>query len=144
MNLYNVAEKAIDMGINKVVIIDRWKGRPGRMRFFEVKDKLSSIPPLLYIRGVKFRRDFKVKGRLSPNVFIEDSESTEIKRLSEMFSKFFELPKVKLKKIDDLHRFTVMRLASDSDDMIRISFFQMPENVEVGPRVRISHVVWEI
>jgi len=60
-----------------VLIIDRWKGRPGRMRLFEVKETLSQIPPQLYIRGVKFRRDFESKKRKGSSyprrVFIEES-----------------------------------------------------------------------
>jgi len=145
MSSYDIGERAIDMGIDKVLIIDRWKGRPGRMRFFEVKEGLSQIPPQLYIRGVKFRRDFKAKRASSRRVFIEYSEgSIEIQKLGEMFSRFFELPNVKSNRMNGSSNFTIMRLSLDHENILRVSFYLMPKNIEVGPRIRISHAVWEI
>ncbi len=145
MSSYDVSEKAINIGADKVLIIDRWKGRPGRMRFFEVKEGLSQVPPQIYIRGVKFRRDFKAKRTSSRSVYMENPKNgIDVQRLGEMFSRFFELPIIESERTDDSHRFTVMRLSMDSDNMIRVSFYQMPENVEIGPRIRISHAVWEI
>ena len=147
MSSHGVGEKAIDMGADKVLIIDRWKSRPGRMRFFKVKEGLSQIPPQLYIRGVKLRREFKTKGlrASSHRVFIEDlGKSLETQRLGEMFSRFFELPMIQSNKIEEHGSFTVMRLSLDPNDIIRVSFYLMPKNIEVGPRIRISHAVWEI
>jgi len=145
MSLYDVGEKAIDIGANKALIIDRWKGRPGRMRFFEVEEGISQIPPQLYIRGVKLRRDFKTERTSSHKLFIEDqNEAPEIQRLSEIFSKFFELPIIRSEKADGHGSFMVMRFSLEPDSIIRVSFYLMPRNLEVGPRIRISHAVWEI
>lgn len=150
MSIFDIGEKAIGIGADKVLIIDRWKGRPGRMRLFEVKENLSQIPPQLYIRGVKFRRDFESKKRKgSPyprRVFIEESEkiSPDVKKLCETFSRFFNLPIVKSNRMDESRSFTVMRLSLDPENLIRVSFYLMPKNIEVGPRIRISHAVWEI
>jgi len=145
MSSHDVGEKAIDIGADKVLIIDRWKGRPGRMRFFEVKEKLYQIPPQLYIRGVKLRRDFKATRVSSHSIFIENlEEDSEIQRLSEMFSEFFELPILKLDEMRSHRSFTAMRISLEPDDVIRVSFYLLPKNVEVGPRIRISHAVWEI
>jgi len=146
MSLYDIGEKAIDNGADKVIIIDRWKGRPGRMRFFEVKENLSQIPPQLYISGVKFRRDFEAKRASPRSIFIEESEkiSIDVKRLGEALSRFFELPNIKLNMMDESRSFTVMRLSLEAENLIRVSFYLMPKNIEIGPRIRISHVVWEI
>jgi len=145
MSLYDVGEKAISMGADKVLIIDRWKGCPGRMRFFEVKEGISQIPPQLYIRGVKLRRDFKTKRVPLQSLFIESlNEALEVQRLSEMFSVFFDLPVIGSKKMDSHENFMVIRLSLDPESMIRVSFYLMPKNLEVGPRIRISHAAWEI
>jgi len=145
MSLYEAGEKAIDIGADKMLIIDRWKGRPGRIRFFEVKEGISQIPPQLYICGVKLRRDFKTERTSSHRLFIEDSnEAPEIQRLSEMFSRFFELPIIELEKTEGHGDFVVMRLSLEPDSIIRVSFYLMPKKMEVGPRIRISHAVWEI
>jgi len=144
MSSHEISEKAIDIGADKVLIIDRWKGRPGRIRFFEVKDGLYQIPPQIYIRGVKFRREFNVKRIVSRKVFIDISEEkVEIQRLGEMLSGFFELP-VKVDEKSGSQKNIVMRLSSELDNVIRVSFYQMPKNMEIGPRIRISHAVWKI
>ena len=146
MSLYEVGEKAIDMGADKALIIDRWKGRPGRIRFFEVKEGISQISPQLYIRGVKLRRDFKTERAPFQCLFIENPNSNEnsVQRLSETFSKFFELPIIRSEKADGHGSFMVMRFSLEPDSIIRVSFYLMPRNLEVGPRIRISHAVWEI
>jgi len=143
--LFDVGEKAMDMGADRVLIIDRWKGCPGRMRFFEVKEGISQIPPQLYIRGVKLRRDFKTTRVSSQSLFIEDSEEApQVQKLREMFSRFFELPIIKTEKTNRHGSFMIMRLSSDPKSMIRVSFYLMPKNLEVGPRIRFSHAAWEI
>jgi len=145
MSLHDVGEKAVDVGADKVLIIDRWKGGPGRMRFFEVKEGLSQVPPQLYIRGVKLRRDFKIRKPSSHRLFIGDLEKAlEVRRLGEMFSRFFELPIIELNEMDSHDNFMIMRLSPDLNHTIRVSFYLMPKNLEVGPRIRISHAVWEI
>lgn len=146
MSSYDVGEKAVELGADKVLIIDRWKGRPGRMRLFEVKEGLSQIPPQLYVRGVKFRRDFNVKRRPPGNVFIQESGGAhEIRRLIETFSRFFELPALKMNDAGASQRSTVMRISKEpAENVIRLTFYKMPRNVEVGPRIRFSHAVWEI
>ena len=144
MSSYDICEKAIDVGADKILIIDRWKGRPGRMRFFEARKKLSQIPPQLYIRGVKLRRDFKTKRRFPYEVYIEAPRNIKFQKLSEVFSRFFELPIIESNMTDKPQRFIVMRFSSDPNGTTRISFYLMPKNVEVGPRIRISHAVWEI
>ena len=149
MSLYDIEERAFEIGADRVLIIDRWKGRPGRIRLFEIKNGIQQIPPQIYVRGVKFRRDFKIKSvnqRSPPSIFIEEPEgmSEEIERLSETFARFFEIPKVKPEMIGEPQDFEVMRFSVEPENIIRVSFYLMPKNIEVGPRIRISHVVWEI
>jgi len=149
MSFYDIEERAVEIGADRVLIIDRWKGRPGRIRLFEIKNGIQQIPPQIYVRGVKFRRDFKIKSvnqRSPPSIFIEEPEgmSEEIERLSETFARFFEIPKVKPEMIGEPQDFEVMRFSVEPENIIRVSFYLMPKNIEVGPRIRISHVVWEI
>jgi len=149
MSFYDIEERAFEIGADRVLIIDRWKGRPGRIRLFEIKNGIQQIPPQIYVRGVKFRRDFKIKSvnqRSPPSIFIEEPEgmSEEIERLSETFARFFEIPKVKPEMIGEPQDFEVMRFSVEPENIIRVSFYLMPKNIEVGPRIRISHVVWEI
>jgi len=80
------------------------------------------------------------------SIFIEDlGGPPEVQRLLEVFSRFFELPTRKIDDLDASRRFIVMRISAEpSGDAIRLTFYEMPGNVEVGPRIRFSHAVWEI
>lgn len=146
MGFRAVLEKAAEIGAEKVVIIDRWKGRPGRIRLFEIGEKIVQIPPQLYLRGIKLRREFKIEEVSIPRtVFIEESEgeNDEIRKIREAFSKFFNLPKAKLNDKNGIS-FTLMHFSMDHENLIRVSFYLMPRKIEVGPRIRISHAVWDI
>ena len=147
MGFRAMLEKAVEIGAEKVIIIDRWKGRPGRIRLFEIGEKIIQIPPQIYVRGVKLRREFKIKEVNIPRtVFIEESksENDEIIKIREAFSKFFNLPKVKINEENKTQSFTLMRFSMDHENLIRVSFYLMPRKIEVGPRIRISHAVWDI
>ncbi|HDD56806.1 MAG TPA: hypothetical protein ENG18_02150 [Nitrososphaeria archaeon] len=149
MSFYDIEERAFEIGADRVLIIDRWKGRPGRIRLFEIKNGIQQTPPQIYVRGVKFRRDFKIKpaDHSSPqSIFIEEPEGLDedIKRLSETFARFFEVPKLKPEMTEEPQSFKVMRFSVEPENIIRVSFYLMPKNIEVGPRIRISHMVWEI
>ncbi|MEM3816162.1 MAG: Brix domain containing protein, partial [Candidatus Bathyarchaeia archaeon] len=49
MGLIEVAERAVSVGSEKFIVIDRWKGCPGRIRFYRVVDgEIREEPPRIY------------------------------------------------------------------------------------------------
>ena len=98
LSLESLAEKALEYHTNKLIIIDRWKGETGKIRFFNVNmDRLEVVSPLFYIRSIKLRRDFRgnmPKGRRIKNIAITSSldENSEIRKLEEKVADFFEIP----------------------------------------------------
>jgi len=150
MSLLGVAERTVEMGAEKFIIVDRWKGGPGRIRFFKVTDEFfREVPPRLYISGVKMRREFGsprslVKESFS-SLFLEGSrtDDLDIERFRTKISEFLEVPVAKLGGKSSNYR-AYMRIAKGVDCWAYISFFILPDKVEVGPRIRISHVVWDV
>ncbi|MEM3613535.1 MAG: hypothetical protein QXH40_02525 [Candidatus Bathyarchaeia archaeon] len=147
MSLEGVAAKALELGAEKVVIVDRWKGGPGKIELYHVDGKLQPVPPLIYLRGVKLRREFQTmpRGRRIKSVAIASSpkQSPEVNRLEKAFSEFFGIPIVS--REDEYRGYSaIMQTTTNSAGEVVATFRLLTENVEIGPRMRISHLVWDL
>jgi len=148
LSLEGLAAKALELNAEKAMIVDRWKGGPGKIELFKLENgKLQPMPPLIYLRGVKLRREFGTmpRGRRikSTAIFASSEPSEEIERLEKTLSDFFDLPVV--------HRWeeckpynALLYVKSDQSGEIVMSFRLFPENVEIGPRMRVSHLIWDL
>jgi rRNA maturation protein Rpf1 len=150
LSLGGVAEKALELDAEKAIIIGKWRGDSGKIQLFRTSEKgLDAIPPLIYVKGVKLRRDFKEKaprGRGLKSVAITASKtsSLEVKRLENVLSEFFNIPVFLLKEICDRKFDAAIQISVDTSDRIIVTFKLVPEFVEVGPQIRVSHLVWEL
>lgn len=150
MSLLDVAERSLELGSDRFVIIDRWKGGPGRIRFFLVADEgPREAPPRLYISGVKLRREHSasregVREKINL-LFIDVSEAAdpEVERLRLSISEFFGLPMLE-EATETIGYEAYMCINSGEDCWAYISFFLLPGNIEVGPRIKLSHAVWNL
>jgi len=131
------------------LIVERWKGGPGKIQFFNVSEKgLRLIPPLIYLKRVKLQREFpeaKPKGRRIKSLALEASQglSVEVKKLEDALSKFFGIQVVSyeesVKGYDAL-----MQIMPEQQGFLAVTFKLIPEMVEIGPRIGISHLIWEV
>jgi len=84
LSLEGIAEKALELAIERVVIVNRWKGGPGKIEFFEFRqDSLNAVPPIVCVHNIKFRREF---GKGAPKRI--DSKLRNLKMLFQVFSTF--------------------------------------------------------
>lgn len=150
LSLDGVAEKALEFDAEKTIIIGKWRGDSGKIQLFRTSEKgLDVIPPLIYVKGVKLRRDFKEnapRGRGLKSVAIAASKisSLEVKRFENVLSGFFNIPVFSLKEMCDRKIDAAMQISVDPSDRIIVTFKLVPEFVEVGPQIRVSHLVWEL
>lgn len=150
LSLEEVAEKALELDAEKVMIVGRWREGPGKIQFFRISEKgLDAVPPLIYVKAVKLRRDFgenMLRRRRMKSVAIAASQKTlfEIKGLQNVLSEFFNVPILSLKEIHNKEFDAAMQISADSSNRIIITFKLIPELVEVGPQIRISHLVWKL
>lgn len=150
LSLDGVAEKALEFGAEKVIIIGKWKGDSGKIEFFRISAKgLDVVPPLIYVKGVKLSRDFEETvpgGRRLKSVAVAASKtsSLEVKRLENALSEFFNIPVLLLKEICNKRIDAAMQISADPSNRIIITFRLVSELVEVGPQIRVSHLVWEL
>ncbi|MEM1588956.1 MAG: hypothetical protein QXZ68_06830 [Candidatus Bathyarchaeia archaeon] len=148
LSLEGLAAKALELKAEKVVIVDRWKGGPGKIEIFKLeKDKLQPTPPLIYLRGVKLQREFGTmpRGRRikSTAILASPNASQEVSRFEEALSNFFNIPIIHGEGECGAYN-AVMQFKLNRAGEIIVTFRLLPENVEIGPRMRISHLIWDL
>jgi U3 small nucleolar ribonucleoprotein protein IMP4 len=149
-SFFDLAEKAVQMKIEKIVVVDRWKGGPGRIRLFRIIDgKIKECAPRLYISGVKLKREFmaskEISRKLIKCVFLDSRgiRNGEVEKLASSLSEFFEVPIFKAEEA--LSNYDAYLCFTRSDDCLAyISFYVLPSNAEIGPRIKISQVAWQV
>lgn len=143
-----VAEKAMEINADRIIIVNRWKGGPGKIEFFKLNESLVGVPPLLYIRGIKLQREIgfpktrPFRSLAITAVYTSDEE--EIPRLAGALSEFLEAPIATLEELLKQSYHVFMHISRDVSERIRITFFKLPENREIGPRITVSHVIWSL
>ena len=147
LSLTEVAEKALENNANKVIIVDRWKGGPGKLRFFNVNSTgLNAVPPLIYVSGIRLQRTFR-KANFKPVrslvVTLPSEEFNQTSKIAGFLSDFLHVPMLCMEKAS-LHHQAAILVSRDSAQRIQLTFLLLPEKVEIGPRITVSHVIWEI
>jgi len=145
MSLCEVAERACQLGAQKIVIIDRWQGGHGRIQLFKTDGEvMTKILPTTYIFGIMLQRELGAKRRRTHCVFIDrtDGGGQEIKALKENLSDFFCMPVIDPNNASAQYDAT-MRISMHSSNRLMMSFYTVPDGIEIGPRITVSQVAWE-
>lgn len=143
MNIGEVAEKALEYGADRVFIVDRWQGGPGKIEFFHVGTwGLVPVPPILYVAGIRLQREFApVKLKPAHSLAITQSVKNS-KEIADSLSEFFSVP-VLLEK-EALPQYQVaMYISHDATKRVQITFMLLPRKVEIGPRITMRRVEWK-
>jgi rRNA maturation protein Rpf1 len=146
MSLDGVAEKAIELEADCVVVVDRWHGGPGRINLFQVSSTgLKSVPPLMLIGEIRLRRELNEgrRGVRSSAITLEPADSAELASIAEHMSKYFGLPVLSLDEASKNHRAS-MHFSFVSSRRIQVTFMLLGRMVEIGPRVTFSKLVWDV
>jgi len=150
LSLKGVAEKTLELDAEKAMIVERWKEGMGKIRFFDISEKgLDAVPPLIYVRGVKLRRDFEEntpKRRRMKSLAVASSPTVplKVKRLENALSEFFNIPTLPFEEVINRKCDAAMQISTDQSNSVIITFKLVQGLVEVGPQIRISHLVWEL
>ncbi|MDH5418726.1 MAG: hypothetical protein OEX06_00110 [Candidatus Bathyarchaeota archaeon] len=146
LNLDGIAERAVELNANRIVAIDRWKAGPGKIKLFRIEPTgLIPVPPLMYVAGVRLRREFEAKTKpiRSLVVTMEPETPTETVRIAEHLSDFFNLPRLSIDEAATKYQAS-MHVSLDAPRRTQITFMFLPQMVEIGPRITLSKVVWEV
>jgi len=146
LNLDGIAERAVELNANRIVVIDRWKAGPGKIKLFRIEQTgLISVPPLMYVAGVRLRREFEAKTKQVRSLVVttEPENPTETIRTAEQLSDFFNLPRLPIDEAATKYQAS-MHVSLDTSQCTQITFMFIPQMVEIGPRITLSKVVWEV
>lgn len=145
MSLDGIAEKAIEVEADRIVVVDRWHGGPGKINLYQLGSTgLESVPPLILIKAIRLRRELEetAKRPQSSAITLAPEDSAKMGKLSENMSQFFGLPIISLDEASQKHGAT-MHFSFDSSRLLQITFMRPQRMVEIGPRVTLSKLVWE-
>ena len=145
MSLDEVAERAIEFEADRIVLVERWRGGPGKINLFQASSTgLNSIPPSMLISGVRLRREFEEGTRhaRSSVVTVEPKDPSELEEVAGHLSKYFGLPVLSLDEASESHRVS-MHLSFDPSRRLQITFLLLSRTVEIGPRITLSKLIWE-
>jgi len=146
MSLDGVAERAIELEADRVVVVDRWRGGLGRINLFRVSSTgLKSVPPLMLISMIRLRREFEEGTRRarSSAITLKPEDSAELIRIAGRMSQYFGLPVLSVDEAARKHGAS-MHFSFDSSRHIQITFMRLQRMVEIGPRVTLAKLIWEV
>jgi len=146
MSLDGVAEKAIELEADRVIIVDRWHGGPRKINLFQVSSTgLKTAPPLMLLSGILLRREFKEGTRRVRSfvITVEPKTSPELEKIARSLSQFLGFPILSLDDASAVHNFS-LHISFDSSRRVQFTFMLLERMVEIGPRVTISKMIWEV
>jgi rRNA maturation protein Rpf1 len=146
MSLFGVAEKAIELEADRVIVVNRWRGGSGKINLFKASSTgLKPAPPIMLIKNIHLRREFGEGKRCarSSAITLQPEDSADLKIIAELLSKYFCLPILSLDGACKNHHVS-MHLSFDSSGKIRISFLDLSRIVEIGPRITLSKLIWDV
>ncbi len=139
-----VAEKALEYDADRVVVVDRWQGRPGVLRLFKIgKSGLVLTPPVIHVADIKLRRDLGASGikpASSISAAFHDKLDDSV-RLRDALSDFFGVSIIETKRMVRTGS-TILSISPDKSGRVVMTFVEEPSGCEVGPHVLISKVEW--
>ena len=146
MSQDGVAEKAMELEADRVIIVNRWLGGPGTINLFYVSSTgLKPVPPLILLSGICLRRELNEETRrvCSSVVTVNPEGSTDLEKIAGCLSRFIGLPLVSLNEAAERHNVS-MHFSFDSKQRLQVTFILLNRMVDIGPRLTLSRLIWEV
>ena len=136
--------KVLDAQADRLIIVERWKGGPGKIQFYQISSEVTLLPPLLILASVKMQIDFGRKILLSNNiaVTVTDNPPKNIQDLAKFLSQFLKIP-LSTKKSSKEKFKTTLHITPIPNAEARNQFNAPPKGSEVGPRLIVKKAVWK-
>jgi rRNA maturation protein Rpf1 len=149
LSLEGVAEKTWECEAERAVILDRWEKGFGKIEFFAVgQSGLTHLQPTVCLSGVRFRRELCLmpKGTKieSAAIAVSSKGNCETKRFENVLSEVFNFPLLSLEEAVNRSYDIAIQVLSETSKRMAITSILIPEQIEIGPRMEISHLVWEL
>jgi len=127
-----------ELGAEYALIVERWHGMPGSLRFYKAEGReLVPIPPRIFIKGVKFRREFKGSQAVALKATaISTPKEPSTLRLAEGLGRILGLP------LTETPTSVYLELRVGEREAFVMSFKAGESRVDVGPTIFVKLVAW--
>ncbi len=145
LSLDGIAERALELNADRIIVVDRWKGGPGKIKLFRVEPTgLTPVPLMMYVAGIKLQREFEAKTKAVRSLAVTTAPGNppEATKIAEYISNFLDFPLASIDEAVSDYKAS-MHVLPNVSGRIQITFMLLPQMVETGPRITISRVVWE-
>lgn len=137
----DLMEIARGMGCDRVLLITRWRGSPGKLEMMEIDGGgFEAIPPLIYLKGIKLRREFGVEGRFIASAITMGPVKREGVELARSLSSFLRMPMIEDRGAPRVA--ASLHISEDRTGSLRVAVTSPPKAKEVGPAFTIRHLIW--
>lgn len=146
MSLDAVAEKALELEADRVMVVEKWRNKFGQLSLFKMSSTgLVPVAPVLCLSNVTLRRELSkgTKRHMSSVVTVTQKTSPEIERAALQISNFLGLPFMRLDDAVENHRAS-LHFTSNSSKSIRATFMLLSRMVEIGPRLTVEKLLWDV
>lgn len=144
-SLTTLAEKALEHQAQKIIIADRWKGGLGKIQLFTMGETdLEEYRPLIYVKSMKLRREFKhapTRAVKHLTIQTEPRIPLEAQKLADALANFLNIQHLAEEPFQSNTQ-TTMHISLNPSHRIQITFLQIPRKIEIGPRITVSHLIW--
>lgn len=143
-SLDDLGERFLDEGLDYAIVLQRWHGGPGRMDFLKVgAEGLTMLAPSIFIRGVKLRREYSHRGKNAAQAITCDVKASEAtRRLVRHLSVVLGLAESTLRASSEVR--STLHVGEIGGGSIVLVFTSPPAHREVGPRLLVSKMVWDL
>jgi rRNA maturation protein Rpf1 len=146
LSLDGVAEKALELEADKVMVVDRWRDGFGQISLFHVSSTgLVPVTPIMHLSNVCLRRELTkaTKRFRSSVVTVAPNTSPNVERAALKLSQFLGLPFMSLTEAAELHRAS-LHFMLGSSKRVQVTFMVLGRMVEIGPRITVSKLIWDV
>jgi len=142
--LDELGRRLMNDGSDYAVMLQRWHGGPGGIDFYKVQaDGLSLLPPSLVLKGVKLKREHTNPRRgIAQAVTCDQKISEASQRLMRTLCTVLALPESKPPLSPKIK--TTLHIGDVTGGTIRIAVTSPPGQIEIGPSILVSRLVWDV
>ena len=99
----------------------------------------------MYVAGIRLQREFEAKTRHVRSLVVttEPENPAETVRIADRLSDFFNLPRLSIDEATTKYQAS-MHISLNASRRTQITFMLLPQMVEIGPRITLSKLVWEV
>ncbi|MCJ7632204.1 hypothetical protein MUP77_07390 [Candidatus Bathyarchaeota archaeon] len=141
-NFKGLVEDALLAGADRLLIIQRWKGGPGKMELYILKPKVQHYFPIIYLNSAILQDELQGHASVRKGLIamVNEDASSESKLLSDALTTFLQVKRATIRQ--DLKGFPVSLTIYKADSGIVVTFKKIASGIEMGPRLVIKNLVW--